>query len=130
MPNDWKKILEDRPELFSITLEATNLLIVYKNSMPAQLATTIDNRVDVLPVMTTVTIKNDTMPNASMRTNRFNGAKTAMKIYSTSELPPLKLPWNERIWHILITSASSTVDVWGHIYDSNDAVSHTKLDRN
>lgn len=41
-----------------------------------------------------------------------------------NELKPMTLPWNETLWTVNVSWVVSTVDVWGHLTDSQCLVSY------
>lgn len=115
MPDGWPNIIENRPDMFSIHEQKTNLSIVFKKTlkspeMPPLVMNSMNSQsTNSLPSSTTVN-QNDAQVNRMVPKNNVN------------ELPQMKLPWNQPYWKILITSATSSVDIWGRNLESEDWV--------
>lgn len=114
--------------MFSITPQPTNMSIIFKNSLHTESQLTTNSQsINHTPAVSTTLNQNCTNGNAAAYMNPIDCDTIVMKNSSNNvnELPAIKLPWNEPGWPILITAASTTVDVWGRIEDdSSDWVCH------
>lgn len=93
LPNDWLDIVQSRPDMFSISVQATNLSIIFKNELK--------KRDD-----TKLTCNNS-------RSNQKDSVK----------LPPLELPWNQSTWDVHVSWVTSTADFWVQLFESELMVS-------
>lgn len=111
MPDGWSNIIKNRPEMFSIVQQATNLSIVFKNPMNSESkSSTVEASTQPTKSMvSTIVIRNDTHENPIVQKSHSN---------DVNELPPMNLPWDKPYWRILITAATSSVDIWGRNLDS------------
>lgn len=110
LPDGWTYIIQNRPDMFSIEHNMTNMTIVYK----------------VQPISTP---SNQQCSNAVEKIadavdNNGNGC---VDWNEQCELTSSKLPWNDVNWTVEITRVASTVDIWGRISDSKDWVRHFHL---
>lgn len=125
MPDGWTDIIENRPEMFSIQQQATHLSIVFKKALinlEVKFSTT--HGMDSMKSQSTKSLTSST----PIERNDTHANPTVPKL-DVNELPVMKLPWNEPYWKILITSATSSIDVWGRNLDSEDWVCYHVLQR-
>lgn len=119
MPNGWLNIIENRPEMFSIQQQATNLSIVFKKpvkfKIPPIVIKSVHTQSTKSPVVSdekaTMVDRNDT--NVNPMVSKTDG----------HELPAMKLPWDQPYWKIVFTSATSSADIWGRNIEAEDWVS-------
>lgn len=81
-------IVQSRSDMFSISVQATNLSIVFKNELKKRDATKLTC--------------NNSRPNQK----------------DSVELPPLELPWNQNIWVVHVSWVISTADFWVQLIES------------
>lgn len=118
MPDGWSNIIDNRPEMFLVEQQATNLPIVFKKPVDLKMPSLTVNSMHSQSTKSlacddnaTMVDRNDTQANPMEPKNDGN------------ELPAMKLPWNQPYWKIIITAATSSVDIWGRNLEADDWVS-------
>lgn len=126
LPDTWPIIVQNRPEMFSFYPQPTNLSIVFKNALNTEPKLPANETLPPLIKTSPASADNRNNAHENVHTNANPILKQIVRKNDFIELPPIELPWDEPVWRIEITAASSTGDVWGHLYSySEDWVSNT-----